>query len=344
MKSIKSIKSMKSLHKSILAILLALVFAVGLTACGAKVEPSTEPTTSSKATTTQETPTSAEIPVNGALEPSTTADPSATTSETASTESTTEGTTVVVTDANGKEVTTVAVPGTTFAPTRPTTTSLAATKPTKPSAKTPDAMNKTELVEYFNKVANAVRTGKPAMTCVSVNEIVETEAKGLPTSLVTSIVNQFMDGKPVTTTVGKGADNWELFLAKEVSFASKLRVDDVTGTNVSKSGSNWVITLSVKNQTNPTTGDNNAYGRVFDFLTPQGLLDELGSTVKNSPENITLNYNSGKVTLTVTPDGKVLKSVSDFKCDAFAPQSKVAVFTLDITAHQHSHVECNLTW
>jgi hypothetical protein len=242
------------------------------------------------------------------------------------------------------KVTTTVKPTTTTKPTttkRPTTTA----KPTTAvSGKDPGKMNKEQLVAYFNEAANNVRKQKPKLHCVSTNKIEKTEAKGLPTSLVTSIVNQFMDGKPVASDIAKDGSNQDKFLARESAFASNLRTGDVTGYNVAKSGANYVITLNIKDQTNPVKGDSNSYGRVFDFMTPQGLLDKLSGTVSNSPENVTLNYNSGKVELTVTPDGKVIKSVSDFKCTAYAPKSKVSFITLDITAYQSSHVECEIFW
>jgi hypothetical protein len=208
----------------------------------------------------------------------------------------------------------------------------------------PQRMEKAELIRFFNDAANEVRSKRPKITGWVVNQITSLKAGVVPEALTRPIIKALMPGDREDNSAAKGAENSDVFLAEEKAYASKLREGDVTSYKVAKSGANYVITLNIKNHTNPPKGDVNAYGRVFDFQTPRQLKEELGSMATVDEKNVQLNYHDGYVTMTVNSSGKVVKTVSDFQVKAYATDAKIAVFKVNVEATQHSHVECNVAW
>jgi hypothetical protein len=204
-------------------------------------------------------------------------------------------------------------------------------------------MSKSQLVTYFNNAMNKVRTDKPGYTVVQTDIITNPSVKGGLVSvlnpLIPGLIKQFMPGDPETSTVAKGTQANDKFGANESAYASKLRDSDVTSISAKKSGANYVVTVNVKDALNPTKGDTSSYGRVFDFKTPQQLMDDLAGTVEADTKNVKLGYHSGRVILTVNAAGQVTAYDSLFKVDASVASPKIKGFSADtFTADQQSTV------
>ncbi|MDR1735066.1 MAG: hypothetical protein LBR73_09345 [Oscillospiraceae bacterium] len=239
--------------------------------------------------------------------------------------------------------TTTEAPSTTEAAT--TTTAAATTEATTAAAKTPDKMTKAELIAWFNECAQNVRTKKPRIEGVTQNQITGFKAGIIPEGIIMGIIKNFMPGDEETWTKNKGDSNDGNFLARQTSYASKLKESDVTSYTVTGGPDTYTVTLNIKDCTNPYPGTGSVYGRIFDFMTPEGLRDDLAGTLDFDPAVCKLNYHSGKVQAKITSDGKVTYSKVTFGCTAVVERAVVAGFLpLPVTAEQSSRVECNIKW
>jgi hypothetical protein len=311
---------MKITAKALFALPLACLLALSMFACGDKT--ATTGGDVSESSTTSE----AIVDTTAPVEESSTNIPEAISATTETTVDTTTGT-AATTVLNATTTTGVA-------------TTTGTTKPVETTKFDPSS--KKSVLAYFNTAANLVRTEKPQFHLRSVNKIETLKAGAIPTGITNSVVKTFMPGDPKDTNVSKGSSNTEQFLARESSYASALKESQVTSFKVSKDGANDVITLNIKNETNPIKGKSTAYGSIFDFETPAQLLEELEGTATADVNNVTLKYNSGYVKLIIDPNGHVVGSTTDFYTDAHVTDAKLfKIYKADVDAHQHSLAVCD---
>lgn len=204
------------------------------------------------------------------------------------------------------------------------------------TAKTPDQMSKEELVKYYNEIVNSVREKKPAYTRTAVqkmNSIKTSVLGGIADGIVNNIVKNKMPGDPKEHKQKKGDKNDnEIFGPTKTG---SVKVSDVTSASAVKDGANYVITLKLGKETNPTKDGNSKYSRLFSVATRQDVLDELkDSGVEGDVNKATLTYHDGKMVVTVDPDGKVIKVHEEFFVDADAKEVKVSIIKGDIIAYQ----------
>ena|GEM_PF-712762 len=260
-------------------------------------------------------------------------------------EATTEPNGDETTDPNG-EVTT-AVDGTTEAGT--TTTTTTAVDPFLPPANL-NTLPAAQQLEYFNLVMNRVRTERPAFNQRSRMRITNLSATGLATiamPIVNPIMRQLMPGDWETHTVASGANNIDRFFAN-VSQPSMLRPQDISSITSTRQGNNWVITVRVREETNPTPGNASANGRLHQIMSRQEVLNEItdiSSAIQADVNDATLRYHSGFATITVNAQGQITQADGGFEVDARANNVNLGPLTSNITAPQHTEHEWrNFRW
>jgi len=258
--------------KSILAILLALALTLGLAACGGgKDDPATteEPTTEP---VTEEVIASVE---------DTTEEP--TTEEPTTEEPTTEEPSTV--DAAAAAATTVAE-----ATTKPEPTTAANKKPGTTK----------EIVEYFNKSANKVKTDKPGITnqdrtliddknISSPNFGIKTIAK-TAISVAKGIWEKWSD--PRVKKPGESHDG--IFPVNSQSWSSKLKADWVKSATCTETDTAYKIKIVLKDENVPslpkdqTTTKHGQFHKVYEYGE---IMDGVESVPGVSIENFAATYN-----------------------------------------------------
>ncbi|MCL2494235.1 MAG: hypothetical protein FWE98_01090 [Oscillospiraceae bacterium] len=207
-----------------------------------------------------------------------------------------------------------------------------------PDALTPDKMNKEQLVAYYNEAINKVRSDKPGYTRVEVlkiNKLTTTFVGGALDGPLNKVVESQMPGNPETKTKNKGDSNVDHFYIDQQT--SQVRASDVATATAKKEGDNYVITLTLGNETNPEKTMSSKYYRMFFIQTRKELLDSLaedGLTAEVS--NCLLTYKNGKSVITVNDKGQIIKAHGEFFVDADAKKAKLLIFNFDVLAYQSS--------
>jgi len=219
------------------------------------------------------------------------------------------------------------------------TTEEEETEPEAAAAADPTAMNKEELVAYYNDVVNAARDAKPAYKRVEVlkiNSVKTSLAGGILDGLLNPIVKNLMPGDPKDTAKKKGESNVDhLFLEQATS---AVKASDLSSITAKKSGNNYIITLTLGNEVNPARMGASKYSRVFQIQTREDVLKDLAENGLNAqPNNSKLTYNKGKAVVTINEKGQIVEAHTEFYVDAEAKQAKLSMFTFDLTAYQQSN-------
>ena len=220
----------------------------------------------------------------------------------------------------------------------PETTEAAETT-TEADPADPTAMNKEQLTQYYNDAVNAVRAAKPAYNRVEVlkiNSVKTSLAGGILDGLLNPIVKNLMPGEPKNTSKKKGENNVDHFFIEQQT--SAVKASDLASITAKKVGANYVLTLTLGNETNPERKGASKYSRVFQIQTRQDVLNDLakdGLTAEVS--NAKLTYNKGKAVVTINEKGQVIEAHTEFFVDAEAKKAKLSMFTFDLTAYQQSN-------
>ena len=221
-------------------------------------------------------------------------------------------------------------------PTSEEATEEPTTEPEEEGLKDPTNLAKAELVEWYNERINYVRQAKPGIGRVEQLKIdsFKTSMGAAVNRLAGPIIKRFMPGNPETKNISKGAGNDGQFFTDMQT--SQLRASDVASATATKSGNNYVITLTFGNETNPEKNSNYKYYRAFAISTRQEVLDDLAGTIAAKIENTTMVYHGGKSVITVNPDGQIIAANYEFKVDVNAKGAKIGPFTTEIDAYQSS--------
>ena len=129
-------------------------------------------------------------------------------------------------------------------------------KPTEPTIKAQqDSQPKTtaEIVAYYNKAANKLKTDKPGYT----KKYTMRQFPGSQATLGKATVPSWLVkliSKNETTTVNKGSSSNDTYPAAGFSWASKLTAQYVQSATCKKSGSTYQIKIVLKDETNPQRG------------------------------------------------------------------------------------------
>ena len=290
--------------KKLLALLMACLMLVSFAACGGNGEDET--TTNPEVTT--------EAPVNGEVEETT-----------AGEEETTEEVTEVVTDASGEEVTDKEGNAVTEVVTEEKTEKTE--KPTKEDSKKPtQAVSKkpsttAEVVDYFNKAVNGVKTGAKSVKQHSiVNYLASPTRIGDGLSGIYKMLggDDWLDGMLQSNSTGEatytGADIKKNYPVENESWASKLTAADVKSATCTEANGVYTIKIVTKDDAK-TTSVKHGQGhnpKVFSVVLPATINDNIPGIAKGITGEVAMNYPSGTATITVdAATGHVLTAVYD---------------------------------
>jgi len=205
----------------------------------------------------------------------------------------------------------------------------------------PTALNKEELIDYYNAAVNFVREAKPSYTReerLKVNDFKTSIARGAADGLIRPIVKNMMPGDPEYTSRKKGEDNVDHFFIEQP--VSAVRASDVKSITAKKDGANYVITITMGSEVNPERKGNSRYSRVFQIQTRQDVLDKLADGgLTGDAKNCTLTYRDGKAVVTINEKGQIIRASTGFYVDADAKNMRIAIFNPDIVAYQQSNWE-----
>ena len=202
----------------------------------------------------------------------------------------------------------------------------------------PTTLSKTELVEWYNERINYVRTQRPKFSREGIHKIDKFETSllgGAADGLINNIAAKSMPGTPELTVFPKGTANSGEFLADTAS--SAVRASDVISATARREGGNYTVVLTLGQETNPAKKGASKYSRVFNIASAKEIMDGVAEAgITGDPNNATLVYSNGKVTITVNPQGEIIKAVSYTDLAVSAKDVKVSVFKLDLTVYEIS--------
>jgi len=278
------------------------------------------------------------------------ADPQ-TTTEMVTEATTEEATEEATTEEATEETTEAATEAATEATTEPDETT------TDAAEKTPDQFNKAELLAYFNEAANRVRKEMPGYTYVITKKTFNVKLQGGILSIANPIINQvmkaLMPGNPETIQFVKGKDKpkdgngneWnriDNFLANTKSAAANLQPGDVTSATVKKDGANYAVTVKIITEVNPAPDGKGANSRVFIVDSVKKVVDDIVGEVPGLTADIKqtkLRFCNGSVTLTINPQGQVVRMAGGFDVKAESKNLKMIGMSADLTADMTSRFE-----
>ncbi|HIT52947.1 MAG TPA: hypothetical protein IAD07_03300 [Candidatus Fimivicinus intestinavium] len=171
----------------------------------------------------------------------------------------------------------------------------AGSKTTQPVKTQQDSQPKTvaEIVAYYNKAANKIKTDKPGYT----KKYTMQQFPGSQATLGSAKVpNWLMNliSKDETSTIKKGNSSNDIFPAAGFAWSSKLDPKYVKSATCTKSGSSYKIHITLKDETNPQVGKG-GYGSCMSVIDKAGAQEMVPLTIKS----ITMKYHDGYITATV---------------------------------------------
>lgn len=173
--------------------------------------------------------------------------------------------------------------------------------------------SKAEIVSYFNKAANKVKTGKPGLTYVTTGKM---SAFGLSDDFSDDGVTQ------------KGQNLNQLFPVVGQSWASKLPASAVKSAERVLSNGVYTLKITMNDEKDVLNISNSAHGKVFFFMDTEQLkemMKESGLEV----ERLTNNFSGSTITCTIdAKTGNMLSAtyvskdiINTYLKDSLAPLS-----------------------
>lgn len=276
--------------KKILALLMAVIMLVCFAACGGNGDG--EETTNPEVTT--------EAPVNGGSEDATEEEADTPTAENETEEATDEGEEETEEDETETE--------------EEKTTK----KPDKTSKK-PETT--AEVVEYFNKAVNGVKTGAKTVKQHSIVNYLASPTKigdGLSGIYKMLGGDKWLDGMLQSNSTGaatySGADIKKNYPVENESWASKLTAADVKSATCTEKDGVYTIKIVTKDDAK-TTNVKHGQGhnpKVFSVVLPATINENIPGVAKGITGDVAMNYPSGSAVITVdAATGHVLTAVYD---------------------------------
>lgn len=180
--------------------------------------------------------------------------------------------------------------------------------------------SKAEIVEYFNKASNKVKTNAKSVTKVQEENYqaqpMNLGALGMFQGMVSGLidsnmgVNEEQSGRTGTTAADKNA----IYPVENESWASKLTADDVDTAECTEKNGVYTITLTIKEDPLATeyahgTGH---HGKAFNIVMPQTIKDNAGGAA-SLLSSLKVGYQSGKIIVTVdAATGNITSAKYDF--------------------------------
>ncbi len=277
--------------KKILALLMAVIMLVCFAACGGNGD-GEESTTNPEVTT--------EAPVNGEGEEVTEE------ADTPTAENETEEATEEATDDEGEEET-------------EKVTDEEKTTKKQNTSKKPETT--AEVVEYFNKAVNGVKTGAKSVKQHSIVNYLASPTKiGEGLSGIYKMLggDEWLDGMLQSNSTGaatySGADIKKNYPVENESWASKLTAADVKSATCTEKDGVYTIKIVTKDDAK-TANVKHGQGhnpKVFSVVLPATINENIPGIAKGITGDVTMNYPSGSAVITVdAATGHVLTAVYD---------------------------------
>lgn len=193
------------------------------------------------------------------------------------------------------------------APAAPTEASLAPETPTAaPAAQTPDKLTGQALLTYFNDAINTVKTQKAGFKKSKLTTIKDLQlSNSAANTLVGFVKGALLSETEDVTEVAKGQSSDNVLSPSGKNYASALTMNDIKNIGAVKSGTGYVITVNLKDETNPTSSGQ--FSRCMDYMTVDDVekvyAPKVGATV--SRDNISVKLTNSYAKLTVDANGRV---------------------------------------
>lgn len=151
-----------------------------------------------------------------------------------------------------------------------------------------------EIVAYYNKAANKIKTDKPGYHKVHSQNKFPGSSASLGVISITPFLNLILGEE--TIDVKKGQSSNDNFPAAGFNWASKLTAQYVKNATCTKSGSSYKIKITLKDETNPQVGKG-GYGSCMSVIDKAGAQKMMGT--KLTIQSITMQYHDGYIAATV---------------------------------------------
>ncbi len=287
--------------KKLLALLMAGIMLFAFAACGGNGE---EETTTNPEEITTEAPANADV------------------EETTVAEEETEEVTEVVTDDEGEAVTDKDGDVVTEKATKEDKTEKPtkdnSVKPTQQSSKKPES--KAEIIEYFNKASNKVKTSAKSVTKVREENYqakdINLGALGMFEGIVNDLINKNMGvNKEQSGRVGtSAADKNAIYPVENESWSSKLTAADVKTAECTEKNGVYTITLTLVNDPLAQSYSHGTghHGKAFSIVMPQTIKDNAGGAA-SLLGSLKVGYQDGKIVVNVdAATGNITSAKYDF--------------------------------
>ncbi len=192
-------------------------------------------------------------------------------------------------------------------------------KPAKEESKKPSTTK--EIVEYFNKAVDGVKTGAKSVKQHSiVNYLAEPTKIGDGLKGIYNMLggDSWLDDTLQANSTGEatytGADIKKNYPVENESWASKLTADDVKSATCTEANGIYTIKIVTKADAKTSTvkhgqGHN---PKVFSVVLPATINENIPGIAKGITGDVTMNYPSGSATITVDAEtGRVLTATYD---------------------------------
>lgn len=175
-----------------------------------------------------------------------------------------------------------------------------------PAASAPDKLSGQALLTYFNDAVNTVKTQKAGFKKSKLTTIKDLQlSNSAANTLVGFVKGKLLSETEDITEVKKGQSSVSVMSPSGKNYASALTMSDIKNIGVQKNGSGYVITVNLKDETNPTA--NGQFSRCMDYMTVDDVekvyAPKVGATVTRDNIKVTLTNSYAK--LTVDANGKV---------------------------------------
>ncbi len=169
-----------------------------------------------------------------------------------------------------------------------------------------------QVVEYYNKAANKVKTDKPALT-KTFSQTVGKISVGIEAvdKLASELSSQLVP-KPETTKHAKGSDLTNVFPVSGKSYGSKLTASDVSSAKIKDNGSTYTITIVIKTETFTGKVDvaSTSHGKAMTFLTPNDILTQVENISAISFKSFKSTNTGSTITCTVDKSTGAIKEAT----------------------------------
>ncbi|MCL2194335.1 MAG: hypothetical protein FWB76_00070 [Oscillospiraceae bacterium] len=183
-----------------------------------------------------------------------------------------------------------------------------------------DQLSAEEQLEYFNLVAQRVRTQMPEFSersrfWIDIPNMLFSGSVALVQPIIDSMILDFYPGHWFTWQNFLGESNRGLFLSSG-HYASSLGLENIDSIAVEQQENNWVIEVNVRNETNPLGGLYSSVGRIAPVFDREFIFRELefsGAPIEADMDNVTLYYHSVYARLVVNQQGQVISGSKGYR-------------------------------